>query len=81
MADRITERRRYAKTAAKFARLEGMREAGAPARDIRKTSDVWVNRSTGNPGSMHKPDQRPRKDCPAPTAFQPKPMQRARGAA
>ena len=48
MADRETERRRYAKTAAKFAKLQALHEVGAPAKEKRKLSDNWQNRRSGN---------------------------------
>lgn len=63
MADRITERRRYAKTAAKFARIETLREQGEH-KTIRKASDTWTKRERRNPGDLHKPqDPKPYKDA------------------
>lgn len=48
MADRETERRRYKKTAAKFAKLQALHESGAPVKEKRKMSDNWQNRRSGS---------------------------------
>lgn len=48
MADRETERRRYAKTAAKFAKLQALHDTGAPVKEKRKLSENWQNRRSGH---------------------------------
>lgn len=54
MADRETHRRRYAKTAAKFEKLQALHNAGAPAKDKRKMSDTWTKRTPTNVTGFHK---------------------------
>lgn len=63
MADRETERRRYKKTAAKFAKLQALFEAGAPTADRRKMSDTWVKRQNNNATGMHKPGDKQGRDA------------------
>lgn len=68
MADRITERRRYAKTAAKFAKLQALNELqDAGDRDARKAKkrmqDTWTNRNGRNPGELHKPAAKRHRDA------------------
>lgn len=54
MADRETERRRYKKTAAKFAKLQAMFEEGASKGERRKMSDTWTKRRSTNVTGFHK---------------------------
>lgn len=73
MADRETHRRRYKKTAAKFAKIQALFDEGAPAKDKRKMSDTWTKRSNGNPGDLHKPRQNKGRDagCAQPATLKP----------
>jgi len=57
MADRITERRRYEKTAAKFAKLAALDAVGA-TKEKRKMSDTWQKRGGDTTGDLHKPERK-----------------------
>ena len=66
MADRITERRRYAVTARKFARiaeLNGLQDAGgSDGRDASKAKgashDTWIKRKSNNVVGFYKPQRK-----------------------